>query len=359
MDLYVLNKEFNPVSIIDAYESVIWTDRYDACGDFEIYAPIQMIDRSLVREDFYIRQKESDHVMIIEKFLTQSDVEDGTYITISGRSLESILERRIVWGLSVLSGNFQSELKRLFNENLIAPTDDSRRIPNFIFEDSDDPAITSLEISTQYTGDNLYDIVRNLCAEANLGFRITLNSLNQFVFKLYSGVDRSYDQTENSYVVFSPKFENLLSSNYVHSKTSLKTVALVAGEGEGADRKFASIGYNISGLDRRELFVDARDITSNVEEGEPPITDEEYTEFLKQRGIEKLVDTITTDSFEGEADDSIMFKYGRDFFNGDVVQIANEFGQEARARVVEVVISDDKNGHTVFPTFKTITEEME
>ncbi len=54
----------------------------------------------------------------------------------------------------------------------------------------------------------------------------------QFVFELYAGFDRSYDQTENPYVIFSPKFENIINSNYIESKASLKTVTLVGGEGE-------------------------------------------------------------------------------------------------------------------------------
>ena len=36
MELTVLNTNLDAVSIIDVYESFIWTDRYYACGDFEI-----------------------------------------------------------------------------------------------------------------------------------------------------------------------------------------------------------------------------------------------------------------------------------------------------------------------------------
>jgi hypothetical protein len=37
VDIFVLDTEFRPVSIIDVYESLIWTDRYDEYGDFELY----------------------------------------------------------------------------------------------------------------------------------------------------------------------------------------------------------------------------------------------------------------------------------------------------------------------------------
>lgn len=52
-----------------------------------------------------------------------------------------------------------------------------------------------------------------------------------------------------------------------------------------------------------------------------------------------------------------MFRYGEDFFNGDIVQIANEYGHETQARILEIVQSEDENGFSVYPTFKTITQE--
>lgn len=54
-----------------------------------------------------------------------------------------------------------------------------------------------------------------------------------------------------------------------------------------------------------------------------------------------------------------MFKYGEDFFNGDVVQIANEYGHETRARILEIVMSEDNEGVSLYPTFKTIEEGEE
>ena len=52
-----------------------------------------------------------------------------------------------------------------------------------------------------------------------------------------------------------------------------------------------------------------------------------------------------------------MCQYGKDFFNGDIVQIANEYGHETKARILEIVRSEDKDGYTVYPTFKTIEQE--
>ena len=309
-----------------------------------------------IRQDYYVQNRDSEHVMIIEKLRITSDAEDGNHITVTGRSLESILDRRIVWGQKTISGNLQNGIQTLLNENVISPSDNSRKISNFIFEASTDPAITSLKIDAQYTGDNLYDVISKICSERSIGFKVTLNDNKQFVFKLYAGADRSYDQEINPYVIFSPKFENIINSNYVESKSALKTVTLIGGEGEGSARRYTTVGGG-NGLNRRELFTDARDISSDVGNG-VTLTNAEYIAQLQQRGREKLTENTDVTSFEGQVETTVMFKYGEDFFNGDVVQIANEYGHETKARIVEIVMSEDEEGSSVYPTFKTIEQEV-
>lgn len=356
MDLLILNTDLDAISVVDTYESFIWVDRYDQPGDFELYMSMTLSILEYAKQDYYIQSKDSDHVMIIENIKIESDVEEGTHITITGRSLESILDRRIVWGQMTLNGNLQNEIKNLLNNCIISPTDSDRRIDNFIFKDSIDPIITNLTINAQYTGDNLLDIIGKICTEHGIGFRITLNNDKQFVFELYAGVDRSYDQTEHPYVVFSPKFDNIINSNYIESKTALKTITLIGGEDRDTSRKYTTVGGG-TGLNRRELFTDARDISSDAGDG-IILTDEEYTALLQQRGIEKLLENTDVISFEGQAETSIMFKYGKDFTIGDIVQIANEYGHETKARIVEIVTSENEEGTSAYPTFATIAQEM-
>lgn len=357
MDIIVLNTDLDAVSIVDTYESFIWTDRYHEYGDFELYVTMHEGLLDYLKQDYYLQSGDSEHVMIIEKIQITSDVEEGNHVTVTGRSLESILGRRIVWGQKTISGNLQNGIKTLLNENIISPSDNDRKIENFIFEDSTDTAITDLTIDAQYTGDNLYDVIRQICDERGIGFMVTLNDEKKFVFKLYAGTDRSYDQTENPYVVFSPNFENIINSNYIESKSALKNVTLVGGEGEGSERRYTTVG-NASGLDRRELFTDARDISSDVGD-EETLTEEEYVAQLQQRGKEKLAENTDITSFEGQVETTTIFRYGEDFFNGDIVQIANEYGHETKARICELVMSENEEGISVYPTFKTITEEGE
>ena len=351
MNLYVLDKNFKVLTIIDQYKSLIWTDRYDKPGDFELELSAGAASLQHIQEDCYIWWNKSEHHMIVESISIETDVDDGNHVTISGRSLESILDRRIVWGQTNLKGGLQAQLKALLTNNIISPSDTNRKIANFIFEDSTDETITALTIDTQFTGDGIDEVVETLCQSDGIGYKILLDSQNRFVFGLYAGADRSYNQTANPYAVFSPKFDNLVSSNYYHSKETYKNVTLVAGEGEGSDRKMLSVGTE-SGLERRELFTDANDISSTTDGG--TLTTAEYNALLTARGNEKLAENTVSTAFEGEVEMNRPFQYGKDFNVGDIVQIVNEYGVESQVRIVEIVMSDDETGFTVYPTFEAV-----
>ena len=97
MVFYLLDKNFNRVSIIDNYESAIWTDRYLEPGDFELYIPIGNTIPSSISIGKYLMFTDSEHLMIIESLKIETDIEDGNKLIVTGRSAESILDRRIVY----------------------------------------------------------------------------------------------------------------------------------------------------------------------------------------------------------------------------------------------------------------------
>ena len=239
--------------------------------------------------------------------------------------------------------SLQDAIKSILTNSIISPTIEDRKISNFIFEESNDERITALTIEDEFTEEqNVYDIIVGLCERNYLGYRITLNSSNQFVFKLYMGEDRSYDQLTNPYVVFSPNYENIINSNYIDSTEKMKNITLVIGE-----QTSITVGSG-TGLARREVYTDGMGV--NPEE----VGD--YNESLKRLGTYTLQDNSRVKNFEGEVDAVRMFVYGKDFFIGDVVQISNEYGIEGSARVMEFIKSDDASGSKAYPTFQAIQD---
>lgn len=356
MDLLVLNQNLEVIGVIDVFKSLIWTDRYCGFGDFQLESTPNSKFLTNVINGRYLQSLESEHLMIIESLNIKSNVNTGKSMTAAGRSIETILEQRIVWNQTILSGNFQDGIHQLLDENAINPTDPDRKISLLEFEASTDPIITGLTINSQFFGETLYKAITDLCLARSIGYKIVLTDQNKFCFKLYSGVDRSRDQFENPYVIFSPKLENLINSDYLMTNQFDKTVTLVVGEMGVGNARLALVVTQLSGggadLTRREMFTDAQNTTRNTPEG--TLTDEEYINQLYSKGEEDLASNISIETFEGMADATRLYKYGEDFYMGDIVQVENEYGQEGRSRITELIRSQDPSGIKVLPTFTKI-----
>ena len=241
MELILLDSNFKELHIVDAFSSLIWTDRYWLAGDFELVTIPEPNILSKLLLTSYLYLKESDHLMILEDFNLHSDIVDGYSMILKGRSLESILERRIIWDQTSLSGNLQDAIAGLINDAIILPTDTNREIPNFTFQASVDTAITSLTIDTQVVGNTLYEIISAICQSQSIGFKVVLTAAGEFEFSLYAGKDRSEAQSTNSWVIFSPEYDNLRNADYIETGRYERTVCLVAGEkGVGNLRRYVT-----------------------------------------------------------------------------------------------------------------------
>ena len=358
MEIYVLDQNFNKIGVIDDYESVIWTTRYYEPGDFEIQLPASSPNVELLAEDNYLRRFDDETVMIIEKIHVETNIENGNYIIASGRCLKSILDRRVCWKLQRYNGTPEACMRSLVTRNFISPSVTARKIGNLILGNLKG---YSGDAEIQFTGDVVLDAVVQICKAAGLGFKILLNSSNQFVFEVFSGSDRSNLQDENLPVVFSPDNGNILQTTYEKEKRYYKNVALIGGEGEGTARTYNSVG-TASGLKRREMFVDANDVKTEVEDeagNKTTLTAAQYNAALAQRGQEKLAEVSITETFEGSVDTSLLYVYKEDFFLGDIVTAVNDYGIQAAPRITEIIESENSGGYTIIPTFDGWGEEEE
>lgn len=350
-NLVVLDKDFRQLEVIDEYESLLWTDRYDQAGDFEVYTSASNENFKKYAIGRYLYYTESEHLMIIEQQETKTDAEDGARLIITGRSIECLLERRIIWNKTVIDGNLQDGVQRILNEAIINPSDENRKVSNFKFVPSTDTRITDLTMQVEFEGETVYEAICNICQANDLGFKVILNDQNEFVSSLYIGEDRSYEQTNHPYVIFSPNFDNIINSDYIETINGFGNVTLV--KGEQSSNMSITIG-EASGIDRVEFFTDAGDISKTNETG-GTITDEKYRELLTERGNEEIKKHQIQKIFDGEIEGTQMFKYRKDFFMGDIVQVVNEYNIEAKSRVVEFIHSFDTSGYSTYPTFKIIS----
>lgn len=352
-----VNANSRMIAPIENYTSFIWTERYSAAGDFQLDVPASMEALDLYREGRWLYQPGTGCGMIIEKAVLTTDIEDGDNLKITGFSFESLLERRIIWQQQNVNGNLQNALFNLVTRNASATaTISQRRLPvlthNVV---SQDPRITTLNLEAQYTGTNLYEVITNVCDAHDIGFRMHMSTPSIFTvgFELYAGQDRSHTQTTNPFITFSPAFDNLIRSEYEEDIRPFRTVALVGGEGEGSARTYYATGpAGYAGMSRRELFVDARDLSRDTDTG--TLDEGQYEDALIQRGNEKLAETKRVKKFTGEVETTQLYRYGEHFFMGDILQMANQYGQGARVRVTEYTKTSDNTGDKGYPTFEVL-----
>lgn len=349
MNIYVLNQSFEIIAIIDEYESIIWTTRYFTYGDFELYLSAENDLMDLLQiGNYLVRDKDVNgaiyqNVMIIRNVEITTDAEDGDHLIVTGYDLKSILNRRIIPEQTNLYGNVDALLQNLVYTEIINPSIAARQISNFTAGVNKIQTVYTMR--QQITGKNLGEIMAKICTAYGYGYDVYIDNGN-FVFYVYEGADRSYNQNVNPYVVFSDNYGNLLSSDYVINNDNFANVAVVAGEGEGLDRKKVTVG-DASGLERYEVWIDSRNTSSD----DGTISEDEYLELLAQEGVESLSEMETTTTFSGEIDDSTNYTINVDYFLGDIVQIENDYGIQATTRIIEIIESEDDTGSSVIPTF--------
>lgn len=383
MDAYLLDAKFEVVAMIDHYESFIWSDRYNSAGEFELYLPSASPLTKEIKLGQYICCNRSDRLMVVEEIESKTDSYEGDHTIVTGRSLESLLDRRVIWGFTEISGNLQNGIQKLLNENVISPSESKRKIPGFTFKASSDSKVTSVTIeNTQYFGEVVYDTIVELCQAHDLGFRVLPDyDTVGFIFELYAGVDRSYNQDSNGWVMFSPQYDNLGNSRYWTSKKDWRNAIMVGGEGDGASKTRVDVDLencaDTTGIERREVYYsssvssdDGTELPEEDADGDGIIDEREerqyqaavkakqdkYEASLRSDGKLKLGEYQTIKGFDGEVEANVQFEFGKDYKLGDIIEIEDEYGHTGTSRVTEYTITHDTNGEIAVPVFTSTAE---
>lgn len=392
MDLYVFNKDFRTVAVIDEYESFNWTDRYNEAGDFELILLTTSDLLDVFQPDYYLYFNQSEHLMFIEGKEIKTDDEDGDRLIVTGRSLESMLQRRIIWNKTKfnIAHSFQHAIVKMIINAMATPmsqyigdwseTDEppaaNRLVSNLIVHRDWNAKWSPIKMdSIEYWGENLYDTVTELCRsrDPEVGFKITWRqSDNTFHFYLYLGTDHSSGNSEHNIPVsFSPRLENIFDTDYYETVDGYKTTALIIGQypksgnpNETEEKTtYVFRGSSLTtytGLYRREVCCDSRSSVPYKDDNTDTIYDwdDVVKPALQEEGKKTLNETGNrkTKTFEGEVDYQTSYIYGTDYKLGDIVDVSDVYGHETKARIVEVTFSDDEEGFSINPSFEMFGE---
>jgi hypothetical protein len=334
VEIRVYDRELAYKGSLENQTSLIWRRKYYEAGDFEIHAPITPKNLELLKAGNIITKRGSVEAGVIGDVENEeSDIKNE--VTRKGKFLSSYFDRRLIKSTVNFSGKIEVAMRQLVNEVIPIPRVQLGELQGF-------PETAEFQVTMK----QLDSFLTKLAKSGTLGFRLRPDFRQKALyFEVYKGTDRTISQGINSRVIFSEGYENLNNAIYRYNDQLQKTCAIVGGEGEGAARVFITVGGG-TGLDLREVFVDARDARS---EG---LTTEQYTAVLRQRGLEMLAESIAYESIECETNADINFKYLEDYDLGDVVSIKKRSWDIAfNQRITELTEVYQYGNMFVVPTF--------
>ncbi|HVM29535.1 MAG TPA: siphovirus ReqiPepy6 Gp37-like family protein [Candidatus Limnocylindrales bacterium] len=248
----------------------------------------------------------------------------GRAMSVMGRSIEgaALAERRVVPPVGeahdrVVAVSAETAMKHYVAANAGPSAAAARQIPGLALAAD---TLRGPTITTQGRYQALAELLSQIGMIAGLGWSTTYDRASDTItFDVVEGVDRS------AAVFLDFAFETLESWERLDDATDSKTLAIVAGQGEGAERDVVLrwSGAEPTGLTRREAFVDARDV------------DLGNTALLEQRGDAFLAAARAERRIEAVMHQHGSFGYGRDFDLGDLVLVRSD-GTSFVSRVVEV-----------------------
>lgn len=352
-----------PSEYLENYTELIWTKRWQDVGDFVLNIPTSslktvtnydnLINRVIVLKSEMVNGEiQPNDYMIIEKAVLSYDLDNNEILTLEGKDLLVLLQRRIIWGQQSFRNiqTVKSAVDTIVTDAIINPTDTNRKIGGFgigtyTASDSFDAQQSSYA--------NLFEKIVELCGD-EYSPQIVLT--DTFTFTLYQGTDRTL--SSDIPLVFSQKMDNLEKYEWLKDVSDFKNAWLCAGEGEGAERKIQTNYWNTGqaddkgiGIYRRELYIDARDISSEDEGGTIP--EATYNKMLQKRIEEKRLETWIKEASTAE----LLFEgliYGVDYSIGDKATVIDTLGNSHDIRITELIKSENEEGYKVYPSFQLI-----
>lgn len=368
-----------PDRVLDVYSSLIWCERYQGPGEFVlILRATQELMQYFCDNELLILRKDTGYGMIPEIIELTEDPDAVDTIKISGRSAESLLNRRVItqtltWNENTLSGTAANAVTYFTEKNVSdfywyhndisgMYTDKYRYLPFLgIHNLTLDAFLKDFpeKITAQPFGENLGVFASETAKACGFGYRIlTDRDTMRMTLEVYVGADRSMEQDERAPVIFAPGFAELGRTVYTVDRRGYYNVGYAGGEGDGKDR-MVGVGlhgeftnnppfyWKSMGVPRREYYVDAKSISSNSD----GVTDALAYQKLLDSTARAAVDARGVKSdFFGEALPGCPYRYRMDYFLGDRVSVRSKFGISGTATITEVTETIDGAGHQIIPT---------
>jgi Siphovirus ReqiPepy6 Gp37-like protein len=398
MDFYTLTDTFLPKDPIDEFVSAIWTERYSAAGDVQIVtaANLGMVEKLM--PGTYLALRGTKEVMLLE---TQS-IEDKK-LTVTGTSLLSFLDYRVVWFKNSKYGSGEDQSL----DKIVDYSDSTKKPGEFIADVVDKMVINPVAITgVDFTGLNnvnldwdkdkipllslgsvdtsgaaerltiptgpLYSGIQQIAEKEAVGISLYLDSASPVTgyvlkFTTYRGKDRTGSQTTYPLVRLEPDLDSLSDVKEIHSMSGFMNVAYVYYKGVISEHLAEPTLPEPEGLNRRILVTDAQ--------GEPigrkiqryggagyyypdvVVGSAEIAAFREQNAKDALANHNYIHAIDGQTSPINQYKYGVDYGLGDIIELRSFTGAITKSRITEYIRTQDKFGEKEYPTIAVINPE--
>jgi len=344
-------------SIINNAKTIMWAERYNEPGEFEITAPLSSGLLQFLPLGTLISHSDTYEVMIVENHEVSEDEGEDSTITITGRSFESFLEHRIVGMNQVrasstvqeysLAANYTwNQIVTLINDHIANATYVDDNVVNVMATTTATGTGVS-EVRT-YKRDTVHKAVVELLAIDDLGIKIIRRntfgvaggSSTQTNMCVHRGINRSAS------VIFSWKAGDIEGAEYLWSDKKLKNSALVLG-------RYVNTVVDTAGItkyNRKTMVVNADDIDGNLTAPPSGAALTSVISKMQSRGKDALKSQNRITITRTDLAQVSKYQYRKDFEVGDLISLDGNFGQIAVMRVIEYVEIQDENGESGHPT---------
>ncbi|GEM_PF-6078307 len=346
MQVYSSSPDFTSLFFITEFTKLQIIRRFWGRSILQLEMPIESEAVSFLQKNCWIVDDKD------EPFIIRSITQNETTVTVVAYGCHWGFEGRITTpnaGSYAIekTGSADQVAKGFINDTL---TKTNKNL-NITVADGRPVAPNEAPISDQSRYKNLGDEVVRVLKNAGLGERFTYED-RIITFDTYPGADNS------NMCVFDVRYKNIEKYEYTLDATSTQTTPIVGGMGDGVAREIyiEEDSDNVLGWDRREVFVDARDIIDTaIEDREKKLQQRATQAIISEE--KKYSTTVATNA---------NLTYNEDYHLGDFVSInvpiktyedINGFLEpttkvtKLKTRIIEVIETCDEGVETIELTF--------
>lgn len=339
-NVMALDVDFGLVALLRC-TNIQWSRKYHECGTFSIQIPLEQYDASFE----YIYTKDRPEVGRITQ-INYIGSSGYRYIQLSGYFMENELNRMVAFSKG--SGNIVGDpdwAEKVGNAEDVA-YDFFNAFSTIRFNDGATTVGYGIGIAAgvsqrrgrrvhhvrenSYLGDKVYSILKS----SGMSYRVLYDfESNNKLFEVWSGLDRSEEQTENNPVVFSTRYGNIKNPDILIDNSTYKSGVVVVNKSAVGEETEVHTRASITPaeVDSDNAFLAFDSSASMSDFGS---MEEFYAAMDAEGQSERDANWVRT--MNVEFDTMIgSYEYMQDFDLGDVCSVEiQEIGVSVNARLI-------------------------